>query len=52
MRFGSPLNLTRTLSGFCEYQGYLGGADAFWVSIEFDENIQWFLSVSGSLRWC
>ena len=32
MRFGSPLNLTRTSSGFCEYQGHLGGADALWVS--------------------
>ena len=35
---GSSMN-----NGFCEYQGHLGGADAFWVSIEFDENIEWFL---------
>ena len=39
-----------TNNGFCEYQGHLGGADAFRVSIEFDEDIVWFLLVSGSLR--
>ena len=41
---------TSTINGFCEYQGHLGGADAFRVSIEFDEYIMWFLLVSGSLR--
>ena len=35
--------------GFCGYQGHLCGADAFRVSIEFDECIRWFLLVSGSL---
>ena len=40
---------TSMISCFCEYQGHFG-ADAFRVSIEFDEYIMWFLLVSGSLR--
>ena len=30
--------------GFCEYQGHLCGADAFRVSIEFDECIRFCIS--------
>ena len=41
---------TSMINCFCEYQGHLGGADAFRVSIEFDEYIMWFLLESGSLR--
>ena len=42
---------TKNFIGFCECQGHLGGADALWVSIEFDMNIPWILIVSGSLGW-
>ena len=45
-------NVKQRISLVSDSVGHFGGADTLWVSIEFDMTIQWFLIVSGSLRWC